>query len=240
MSSSPKQKKSVHYERGTKGSSHHHRSSRDSGVGTSSASDRASLGTPTESFNSSQIEAQRHSLRAVQEALDAANDRIGQLEASTAKLNVLLSDSNRENRLLKREKADLHNKIVELKEDLEHEKRKRRRASNRASPPRSSPSRREIEASAAAASAASSHRSERKSSTYQRPPPNSAPNPFLPSPRDPGLPVVTYAPAISVAYAPSAVSYSSAPVFAHAPLPSRGHYANASPLNDGKYHLTPL
>lgn len=241
--SSPKQKK-VHYERGTKGGSHQHRSSRDSGVGSSSASDRASLGeNPNESpFNHQQIETQRHNLRAVQEALDAANEKIRQLEASTAKLNALLSDSNKENRLLKKEKSDLCNQVEDLLDDLEVEREfnenLKRNSSSRASPPRSSPPRRDIEAG--------SHRSERRSSYQQppmypaapQPPPNPAPNPFLPSPRSSGVPV-TYAPAGPVSYAPSTMSYSSTPVFAHAPLPSRSHYANPSP-NDGKYHLTPL
>src|SRR5271170_6384087 len=106
--SSPKQKK-VHYERCTKGgkSSHVHRSSRDSGVGSSSASDRASLGTAPEyvaPFSRQQIEEQRHILSAVQEALDAANERIKHLECINAELNVVLTKSNKENRLLKREK----------------------------------------------------------------------------------------------------------------------------------------
>ncbi|PBP25665.1 hypothetical protein BUE80_DR003325 [Diplocarpon rosae] len=247
--SSPKQKK-VHYERGTKGGSHHHhhhhhhhhRSSRDSGIGSSSASDRASLGTAAnESPHDRQTETQRHNLRAVHEALDAANDKIRQLEAGAVKLNALLSESNKENRLLKREKSELCNRVEDLKDHLEEARKSNdrpRRGSNRASSPRNSPPRRELEAG--------SHRSERRSSYQQptiypaapQPPSNSVPNPFLPSLRTSGLPI-TYAPAVSATYAPSAISYSSAPVFAHAPLPSRTHYAKPHP-NDGKYHRTAL
>ncbi|CAL3962599.1 hypothetical protein PZA11_000286 [Diplocarpon coronariae] len=240
--SSPKQKK-VHYERGTKSGSHHHRSSRDSGIGSSSASDRASLGTAANesSFDSRQIETQRHNLRAVQEALDAANDKIRQLEAGAARLNALLADSNKENRLLKKEKSELYNRVEHLKDDLEDVRKSNdrlRRGSNRASPPRNSLPRRETEAG--------SNRSERRSRGQQptvypaapQPPPNPVPSPFLPTLRTSGLPI-TYAPAVSATYAPSAISYSAAPVFAHAALPRRTYHAKPHP-NDGKYHLTPL
>lgn len=45
----------------------------------------------------------QHNIRAMQEALDAANERIRQYEIGTAKLNAQLTDSNKENRLLKKE-----------------------------------------------------------------------------------------------------------------------------------------
>jgi septal ring factor EnvC (AmiA/AmiB activator) len=100
----------------------HHRSSRDSGVGSSSASDRASLGTaPDSPFTYQQRDEQRQILGAVQEVLDAANEKIRQLEAANAKLNTALKESNQENRLLKREKAELHNKLDEANEDLDAE-----------------------------------------------------------------------------------------------------------------------
>ncbi|PVH87609.1 hypothetical protein DL98DRAFT_251633 [Cadophora sp. DSE1049] len=269
-------KKKVHYERGTKGSSHNHRSSRDSGVGSSSASDRASLGTtPNNStpFSSAQIETQRHNLHAVQEALDTANEKIRQYEARTQKLNAALAESNKENRTLKREKADLHNRVEDLLDELDVERKKSERirrevqaqvssSSSRNSPPRSSPrssprNSREIEDAAAA----SFHRESGRRSSYQQPqpmypaapqpPPNSAPNPFLPSPRNSssGVPGVAFAPERTVNYAPSTLSYSSSPVFAHAPLPiqSRGSRyesgsasGKGSSVNDGKYHLSPL
>jgi len=271
-------KKKVHYERGTKGSSHHHRSSRDSGVGSSSASDRASLGTtPNNStpFSNSQIETQRHNPRAVQEALDAANERIRKLEISHQKLDDALTDSNKENRTLKREKAELHDRVEALLDDLDRERERSERyrqqaqiqvsssSSSRNSPPRSSPrssprNSREIEEAATA----SYHRESGRRSSYQQPqpmypaapqpPPNSAPNPFLPSPRNSssGAPGVVFAPERTVNYAPSTLSYSSSPVYAHAPLPiqTRGSSryesgsvsGKGSSVNDGKYHLSPL
>ncbi|KAL5318774.1 hypothetical protein ACEPPN_013840 [Leptodophora sp. 'Broadleaf-Isolate-01'] len=307
MSASPntnKQKK-VRYEAGTKGSSsshhhhHSHRSSRDqdSGVGSSSASDRASLGTtpnayPSSSqqpFSSQQIETQRHNLRAVQEALDTANERIRQYEARTAELNAALSDSNKENRLLKREKSELFNQIRDLQDDLEVERKRNERivrrestasvsSSSRNSPPpplRSSPrNSREIEAAAAASFARESARRMSYQQQAQQgmypptapqPPPNSAPNPFLPSPRNSssGVPSsVVFAPErVMAAYPPSAVSYSTAPssgsgyVLAHGhghgSMPVRSRYegggsssgkgsSSGSVVNDGKYHLSPL
>jgi hypothetical protein len=108
-------------------SHHHHRSSRDSGVGSSSASDRASLGTaPDSPFTYQQVDEQRQILGAVQEALDAANEKIRQLEAANAKLNTALFESNKENRLLKREKADLHNKLDDALDDVEAKPRSSR------------------------------------------------------------------------------------------------------------------
>ncbi|KAK0119988.1 hypothetical protein ONS95_011409 [Cadophora gregata] len=270
-------KKKVHYERGTKGASHHHRSSRDSGVGSSSASDRASLGTTPNnntSFSNAQIETQRHSLRAVQEALDAANDRIKRYEASTQKLDAALTESNKENRLLKKEKAELCNKVEDLLDALDDERERNARlrrevqgqvsssSSSRNSPPRSSPrssprNSREIEEAATV----SFHRESGRRSSYQQPqpmypaapqpPPNSAPNPFLPSPRNSssGVPGVVFVPERTVNYAPSTLSYSSSPVYAHAPLTvqTRGSRyesgsvsGKGSSVNDGKYHLSPL
>ncbi|KAH7346419.1 hypothetical protein BKA65DRAFT_477624 [Rhexocercosporidium sp. MPI-PUGE-AT-0058] len=242
-----KQKK-VRYEAGTKGSSSHHRSSRDSGVGSSSASDRASLGTtpnPSSSnpnhFSTSQIETQRLNLRAVQEALDAANERIRYYEASTAQLNAALSESNKENRLLKREKSELFLQVRELQEDLEEERERCERlrresslslSSSRQSPPRSSPrNSREIEEAAAASFARESARrsgyqqQQQQQGMYPAAPQPPA-NPFLPSPRNSssGVPVVT-----AFATSPSAASYSTAPPgagygIAHSSMPVRSRY----------------
>jgi hypothetical protein len=240
--SSTKQKH-VHYDRGTKGGkTHGHRSSRDSGVGSSSASDRASLGTaPNESsFTQQQIEDQRHILSAVQEALDAANERIKSLEAQSAQLNALLAESNKENRLLKREKTDLHNKVEDLLDLLDDERTANERL-RRDSSPRSSTSdkpTRRIEAPPRPQANAG----ERRNSYYERPPivpqapPNPNPNPFTPLASRP--PVVTYATApAQVAYAPSTVSYAPAPVFA---VSHPNHRKQTQPPNDGRYHLTPL
>jgi len=124
---SSKQKK-VHYDRGTKGnkSSHGHRStgSRDSGVGSSSASDRASLGTSPEKDSRYEIvEDQRYDISAVQNALHAANEKIRRLEAANAQLDGQLTDSNKENRLLKREKGELLRKVENLEDELADERK---------------------------------------------------------------------------------------------------------------------
>jgi hypothetical protein len=242
MSFSNQKKKKVHYESGTKGGrSHAHRSSRDSGVGSSSASDRASLGTADGSpFTHEQIEDQRHILSVVQEALDAANEKIRLLEASRAKLNDAFTESNRENRLLKREKGDLLEKVENLLHDLADERktneRLRRETSLRTSERRTIPPRREVEMPRQYIRederSQGSARSDRRSS-WQMPPPSAAPaqpNPFLPT----RAPSVTYAPTGPVLYSPSTVSYASTPVFAPSHLPSRDHHP------DGKYHLSPL
>ena len=127
---SSKQKK-VHYakdERGTKGSkpSHSHRStgSRDSGFGSSSASDRASLGTsPEKDSPYGIVEDQRNDISAVQNALRAANEKIRRLEAANAHLDQELMDSNKENRALRREKGELLESIKNLEDDLADEKK---------------------------------------------------------------------------------------------------------------------
>lgn len=275
--SSSKPKKVVHYERGTKGgkSSHGHRSSgsRDSGVGSSSASDRASLGTSLENdtpFSYLDIEHQRNTPSAVNEALNAANERIKQLEAANAKLNAQLSDSHKENRSLKREKIELLNKIDFLIEDLEEEKKNiksKRDSSPRtsaAAPPatskperRSTPPKKETREGSSRRydderSHGSSHRERRESwrdmpvplfdrpPTAPQPPPNTAPNPFMPNPSRP--------PSISVAYPPSSISYANAGQVTYAPAPITYATAPAYPTrgpsdhfpNDGRYHPYPL
>jgi hypothetical protein len=235
MSSS--NKKHVHYDRGTKGEkTHKHRSSRDSGLGSSSASDRASLGTaPNDShFTHQEIQSQRHILSVVQEALDAANEKIKALEAHTAQLNTLLGESNNENRLLKREKGELHNKVEDLLDLLEDERKANERLRREGSPRSATSDRptRRIEAPRPQASG------ERRNSYYERPPmvpaapPNHNANPFIPLA---SRPAVTYAPPAQVTYAPSTSSYAPAPVFAPS-LPS----PRSQPVNDGRYHLTPL
>jgi hypothetical protein len=257
MSSS--KEKRVHYERGTKGSksSHAHRSSRDSGVGSSSASDRASLGTsPNDEapFSHQQIENQRRDLSAVHEALDAAYENIRQLEESLARLNESLTESNKENRQLKREKMELMNKVDFLKDELKDEKRLNERVRREGTPrtgastasygshnERATPPRRdEFEARpprhADEGSQASGWRSIRRESGYDRPPIvpqppyNSTPNPFTPiSERSASA---AYMPT-TVTYAPATVTYSTAPVFPTAPAPN--NYPN-----DGRYHPYPL
>jgi hypothetical protein len=139
MQSSSKPKKQVHYQSGTKGGKDHsHRSSRDSGVGSSSASDRASLGTAPDlsPFSPNEIEDQRQFLHSVQEALEAAKGKIKDLEYHAAKLDSMLKESNSENRLLKKEKSELFNQVQELQQDLDDERRLHGRMKQRESSPR--------------------------------------------------------------------------------------------------------
>ena len=249
-----KQKK-VHYERGTKGgkSHHSHRSSRDSGVGSSSASDRASLGTAPEHdspFSYQQIEDQRLNLSAVQEALDAANERIRKLEAANENLNGLLAESNKENRSLKKEKKDLLDQIEELVVDLDHEKRINRReasprtgtaapsGSRRTTPPRREADhrpRREDERSQGSRGERRTSWKEMPVPLFERAPPSAPqppPNPFAPRPSS-----VSYMPT-TVSYAPTTAAYAPAPVFGIAPPPAPR--SNDPYPNDGRYHPYPI
>lgn len=262
-------KKKVHYERGTKGgkSSHGHRSSgsRDSGVGSSSASDRASLGTSPEvdtSFSNLDVESQRNRPGAVKEALDAAYEKIRQLEAANAQLNAQLSDSNKENRALKRERMELLNKIDFLMDDLDEEKKKSKRETSprtgaaapkterRTTPPRKEV--READAHRYDDERTQGNPRERRESwrempvplydrlpTAPQPPPNVATNPFLPNASRP--------PSVSVPYAASAV-YPTSPIVTYAQAPITYTTAPAHPPrspsdhipNDGRYHRYPL
>jgi hypothetical protein len=270
MSSSKhtKEKKKVRYETGTK-PGHSHRSSRDSGVGSSSASDRASLGTANESpFSYQQIEDQRHTLSACQNALDAAVDKIRQLEAANASLNDLLAKSNKENRLLKKEKRDLLHQVDDLLGDLDDEKQVNERL-RRAGSPRTG--------TAAAASAASTTKTS-KSEKRPTPPPRRESNAFSQqhpfhdermshdprAERAPPLsPVYNYAPPLarqpphnthpnpfmprttpSFTPAPVSVTYAPPTTLSYNPTPSYTitphSQSNRHPPNDGKYHLQPL
>ena len=252
--SAPKSKK-VHYERGTtkgsKHSSHHrHHSSRDSGVGSSSASDRASLGTnPNEyEFDERQVEDQRYNLSVVQEALDAANEEIKHLKALNASLNESLAESHKENRTLKKEKIGLHkenkdlvNAIEELNSTLKRSPSPRTAAAalnseRRPSSRKGSDSPRQMYAE----ERPRPNHGERRSSGYDytpprapHPPHNPYPNPF--EPRTSG---VSYASVpTSVAYAPSTASYATSPLYTLASQSSNRH---SKQFDDGKYHLQPL
>jgi peptidoglycan hydrolase CwlO-like protein len=266
--------KKVHYERGTKGEkSHRHTSSRDSGVGSSSASDRASLGTsPLDEspFNYRQIQDQRLSVTALQEALDAANDKIRQLQGDNAKLNSTLAESNKENRAFKKERLELLNKIDDLIDDLEYEKKaneKFRRESSprtsaaapsktskterRTTPPRAEPrpasSRRESADPRPSRRdeerSERSEKSERSAGSYGRTTyvPTATQGP--PS-QNPFMPLPTNpARTPSVSYAPSAVTYAPAPVsYTTSPIyTSPPPSATSSRFpNDGLYHPYPL
>lgn len=255
--SSPREKK-VHYERGTKGEkekSHRHHSSRDSGFGSSSASDRASLGTsPLDEspFNHRQIQDQRNSVAALQEALDAANEKVRQLEAANARLNSSLAESNREVRLLKKERLNIERKNDELMDDLEdmrvvHEKYRREgsprtghaapsKTERRATPPKAD-SRRDRRSDEGSKGG---FRDRRTSYVPVAPQTPLSPNPFNPLPtRGPsvsyGVPSVSYA--TPVTYAPAALAYTTSPIYS-SPPPSTT--SSRGPLNDGKYHAYPV
>lgn len=259
--SSPKR---VHYERGTKGGKYSHRNSnsRDSGVGSSSASDRASIGTSPDDapFSREQIENQRHQLGPVHEALDAAYEKIRQLEGSNRSLNESLAESNRENRLMKRERAALLKTIDDF--TMLEEKRSKEKSRREAAPrtgsstssstsrtervsPRGSPPRRVEEAEPRQqrrieeASQTGGRRSIRRESVHERPPVvpqapyNSSPNPFTPiSPRpSSGSYIVPIQQPVT--YAPAPITYTTAPAYPTSP-------ATSNYPNDGRYHPYPL
>lgn len=250
--SAPKERR-VHYERGTKGGKSSHRQSRDSGVGSSSASDRASMGTPDEDipFSRQQIEKQRQQLGAVQEALDAAYEKIRQLEESKARLNESLAESNKENRQLKRERLELMTKIDFMTEEKRSKEKSRREPASprtgtssassgsrteRASPPRRLEEPRRIEDG----SQASGRRVIRRESAHERAPPvvpqapyNSSPNPFTPVSSRPSSGTYIVPIQTAVTYAPAPVTYTAAPAFPSSPATSK--YPN-----DGRYHPYPL
>ena len=145
MSSSNKPKKVVHYERGTKPSSHRSHHSRDSGVGSPSASDRATVHDDDDdqqqqassSAKGGHPSDQRYNLLAVQEALSASYERIKKLEANIKALNDALTASNKENRVLRNEKTGLlkeNEDLLEVMEELNQNlKKKEREASPRSS-----------------------------------------------------------------------------------------------------------
>jgi hypothetical protein len=230
---SPREKK-VHYERGTKEDKSSYRHSRDSGVGSSSTSDRASLGTPPKDvpFSRHQIENQRYNLSAVQEALDAAYEKIRQLEQSTARLDDALADSNKKNRQLKREGMELMSQVEALTKE---EKRSRRESrTERNSPPRRDeqqpPSPRRIEEGSQTGPRRTTIRREsvhERLPTVPQAPYNPAPNPFTPRPASGSyiVPVGVHGPP-SVTYSPAALAYN--------PTPSPKY------PNDGLYHPYPL
>ncbi|KAH8684828.1 hypothetical protein BGZ60DRAFT_427171 [Tricladium varicosporioides] len=278
MSSKPSKK--VHYSETTKGGKssssererehrshrHSHKGSRDSGVGSSSASDRASLGTsPNQSpFNSQEIYTQRHNPNALNEALDAANEKIRELEEKCAKLDSLLSQSNKENRTLNREKKDLYIQMEDLKDELEDERslNEQLRRETLSSPrPSAAPS--------ANTSAARRGGMERRFSRsgpappplVPQPPQSNSQNPFLPqtvqSPTLSRAPTVTYAPTpTTVAYAPSNISYASSnasyvptPAYTHTQVAKSGSSKKKASEqrqqermypNDGNYHPYPV
>ncbi|TVY81255.1 Pyridoxamine 5'-phosphate oxidase family protein ustO [Lachnellula suecica] len=248
-------KKKVHYTASTTGKSSHshskghsHKSSRDSGVGSSSASDRASLGAPNDTpLNSQELRSQRHNPTALAEALDAANDKIRELMENNEQLKHMLKESNKEKRSLREEKNDLIKEVEDLGEELDHEKRahdKLRRevsgsrtitanseSQRRTTPPSSR--RRDDERS----QGSGSYHEESSGRRYivPQPPANNAPNPFIPlSERTSAPSGVSYAAPTTVSYSP--VTYAPAPTFSPRPAGSRASYQGST---DGNYHFHP-
>jgi hypothetical protein len=249
--------KKVHYERGTKeGKSHDRHHSRDSGVGSSSASDRASLGTsPLDEspFNYRQIQDQRYSLTALQEAIDAANERVRQLQSENARLNASLAERNKENRCLKKERIELLDKVDDLIDELENERRAnerfRRDSSSGSTAPSASrnerrtppPKREHTEPRALRRDDEISQRSySEHRTTYIPTAPKTPPsqNPFTPlSSISPRTPSVSYAPGAMTYANPSPIAHPNSQVYA-TPPPSAT--SSRFPPNDGKYHLYPV
>jgi hypothetical protein len=267
MSSKPKK---VHYSssaKGSKSSGHRHKDSRDSGVGSSSASDRASLGTsPNESspFNSQEIYTQRHNPSALNEALNAANEEIRILRTEKAQLEDSLAESNRENRALKKERKELEAENDHLRDDLKQEKKNNERLrSGRPSPTNANSTANSSAPRRNEPPLTNPRPSSRRYSTSTsgtpplapHPPPNNTPNPFTPLSERPGayanqqLPQVTYAPSITpstVSYAPSNLAYAPGPAstgyttIAQRPNPKRNSQQERLYPNDGKYHPYPV
>ena len=250
--------KKVHYERGTKGSEKHGRhDSRDSGFGSSSASDRASLGTsPLDEspFNYRQIQDQRHSLTALQEALDAANEKIRQLHSYNAELNASLTESNRENRSLKKANNELWKRVDVLTYDLEDE-RKANEKSHRESysrtggvaPSSSKTERRTTPPKKERTEPRSRHHDDERShgsysehrTTFV---PTASPSPPTLNPFKPHSPISTRSPRGSyvpgpVAYAPAPVAYTTSPIYSS---PVSSATSSQYPPNDGGYHPLPV
>ena len=119
---SRRESKKIYYSRDPK----YDRASRDSGIGSSSASDGASLSDASLHelpFTYRRIQDQRHTVTALQEALDAANNKVRQLEANNARLAASLTESNKEALALTKERLDLEKKNYELMDDLKEQRR---------------------------------------------------------------------------------------------------------------------
>jgi len=266
MSSSTNKKK-VHYTSSTKGkSSHSHshskeskRSSRDSGVGSSSASDRASLGTTTDNhFDSQDLQYQRHNPSALSEALDAANERIRELEKDKEQLKSELRESSKERRALKDEKHDLLDEVESLGKELAderraHDKLKREVGAKaitsnsgrerRTTPPHSHRPHNDRSSQSQSHSQSQSSGSYHDDSgrrPYVVPQPPPAPNPFTPLTERGSAqqPNVSYPPATTVTYSP--VAYSTAPTFAARTAGSRASGGSHHNSSDGNYHSYPV
>ena len=266
----PSNKKKVHYERGTKGgkSSQGHRSSgsRDSGVGSESASDRAALGTSPgidPQFSRLDLEDQRSRPWAIQEALDSANEKIRQLQAEKMDLDDQLAQANKENRALKRDRTDLLTKVDFLMEDLKNAT-KNSKSKQETSPrtgvptPKTTERRTTLPRKEPKEAESRRYKDERTQDRRQswrelpgplydgrppaapQPPPNTAPNPFMPnSARTPSVSAPYAASAVYATVTPSTVSYAPQMIYPTAPASIRSSTSHHS-KEDGLYHSYPL
>lgn len=125
-------KKKVHYTSTTKGKSSSSRNKfkdsgdTDSGIGSSiDSSSRASRASFDDEspFDSQELQNQRHNPNALNEAFNAANERIRRLEDNVADLNEELKESHREIRLLKQAKYAAFERENELANGLDVERR---------------------------------------------------------------------------------------------------------------------
>ena len=131
-----KREKKVHYSASTKSSSptmpsHHHnhssshrpQRSNDSGVGSSLASDRATMGTTshptTQALSAAEIEEQSHNPQAVREALRAANAHLRSLERKLHTLTDQLNEAQQKSRVLWQANDDLSKDNSKLERECE-------------------------------------------------------------------------------------------------------------------------
>ncbi|RDW72161.1 hypothetical protein BP5796_08195 [Coleophoma crateriformis] len=121
--------KHVRFPSNIKGHSSHR--SRDSGIGSSNSSQRASLGTaePTSRYDTEQ---QSRSVRDLQNALDAANERVASLEAANAEFKELMKARSRDRRKLEQDNEDLSKENQRLRRERDEA---RSQNQSRRSPP---------------------------------------------------------------------------------------------------------
>lgn len=247
--------KKVHYSSARKGGHGASCDSRDSALGSSTASDRASLGTCTPPEESLFHLPETDNNNTLNEALDAAHERISRLEDNYNDLKDQLKDSHRENRLLKQEKNDAHKELDRLFDELATERRNNeRREHSQASSATSRDS--------SVFDTSNERRATRRLSTSQssRPPlvpqapRNLAPNPFTPFKERSGPsygPILVsytsstpstafYAPPSIPYTAASSISYTAGQVLPRLKKSITGPSKEYDQLSDGKNHYYPI
>ncbi|RDW66039.1 hypothetical protein BP6252_09674 [Coleophoma cylindrospora] len=119
----------VRFPNNIKGHSSHR--SRDSGIGSSNSSQRASLGTaePTSRYDTEQ---QSRSVRDLQNALAAANERVAKLEEANEEFEEVLKARSRERRKVEQERDDLSKENQRLRRERDEA---RSQNQSRRSPP---------------------------------------------------------------------------------------------------------